>query len=155
NAYAEAVRLVNQDHVFAIVGWLAPFGEARAAPYFEQNGVPVIGGLGVPEEFGSKYSFPGSPIFNRDGYLLGNYATGTLGFKHPGVLLTQTAGINDVANGIQQGAAAHGVNISSSDIVFVPFAQTNFDNYLLQFQSEGVDGLITQLDPFTYVRLYS
>jgi hypothetical protein len=36
----------------------------------------------------------------------------------------------------------------------VSFAATNFDNYLLQFQSAGVDGLVTQLDPFSYVRLY-
>jgi branched-chain amino acid transport system substrate-binding protein len=153
-AYQEAVRLDTQDHVFAIVGWLAPFGEARAAPYFEQHGIPIVGGLGVPEEFGSKYSFPVSPIFDTDGYLLGQYGVANLHFHHPAVILTQTAGINNVANGIKAGAQANGVTVSNNDVVFVPFAATNFDNYLLQFQSEGVDGLITQLDPFSYVRLY-
>ncbi|HEY7985020.1 MAG TPA: ABC transporter substrate-binding protein, partial [Ktedonobacterales bacterium] len=153
-AYQEAVRLNTQDHVFAIVGWLAPFGEARAAPYFEQQGVPIVGGLGVPEEFNSATSFPVSPIFHTDGYLLGRYGAATMHFKHIGVFLTQTAGINDVANGIKDGAAAGGATVSNNDIVFVPFAATNFDNYLLQFQSEGVDGLVTQLDPFSYVRLY-
>lgn len=153
-AYQEAVRLDTQDHVFAIVGWLAPFGESRAAPYFEQHGIPIVGGLGVPEEFGSAYSFPVSPIFHTDGYLLGQYAVANLHFHHPAVFLTQTAGINDVANGIKDGAQANGVTINNNDVVFVPFAATNFDNYLLQFQSEGVDGLITQLDPFSYVRLY-
>lgn len=155
NAYQEAVRLDTQDHVFAIVGWLAPFGEARAAPYFEQHGIPIVGGLGVPEEFGNKYSFPVSPIFHTDGYLLGQYAATALHFHHPAVFLTQTAGINDVANGIKEGAQANGVTVNNNDVVFVPFAATNFDNYLLQFQSEGVDGLITQLDPFSYVRLYN
>lgn len=154
-AYSEAVKLDTSDHVFAIVGWLAPFGEARAAPYFEQHGIPIIGGLGVPEEFNSKYSFPVSPVFHTDGYLLGQYAVANLHFKHPAVFLTQTAGINDVADGIKAGAAAHGVTISNNDIVLVPFAETNFESYLLQFQSEGVDGLITQLDPYSYVRLYS
>lgn len=153
-AYQEAVRLDTQDRVFAIVGWLAPFGEARAAPYFEQRGIPIVGGLGVPEEFNNKYSFPVSPIFRTDGYLLGQYGVTKLGFKRPAVILTQTAGINDVANGIKEGAQANGVTIRNNDVVFVPFAATNFDNYLLQFQSEGVDGLITQLDPFSYVRLY-
>lgn len=153
-AYAEAARLDQQDHVFAIVGWLAPFGEARAAPYFEQHGIPIVGGLGVPEEFGSPLSFPVSPIFRTDGYALGSYATATLHYHHLGVFLTQTAGIQDVANGIKQGAAAHGVTVSDNDIVFVPFAATNFDQYLLQFQSEGVDGIVTQLDPFSYVRLF-
>lgn len=153
-AYAEAARLDQQDHVFAIVGWLAPFGEARAAPYFEQHGIPIVGGLGVPEEFNSAVSFPVSPIFQKDGYALGAYGTGTLHYHHIGVFLTQTAGINDVANGIKQGAAAHGVTVNDNDIVFVPFAATNFEQYLLQFQSEGVDGLITQLDPFSYVRLF-
>ncbi|HEX9069710.1 MAG TPA: ABC transporter substrate-binding protein, partial [Ktedonobacterales bacterium] len=89
-----------------------------------------------------------------DGFLLGQYGVASLHFHHPAVFLTQTAGINDVANGIKDGAGANGVTVSNSDIVFVPFAATNFDNYLLQFQSEGVDGLITQLDPFSYVRLY-
>jgi branched-chain amino acid transport system substrate-binding protein len=156
-AYSEAARLDQQDHVFAIVGWLAPFGEARAAPYFESKGIPIIGGLGVPEEFGSQYSFPVAPIFHTDGVALGSYATssgGPLHFHHPGVFLTQTAGINDVANGIKAGAASNHVTVKDSDIIFVPFAATNFDQYLLQFQQEGVDGLITQLDPFSYVRLY-
>ncbi len=154
-AYSEAVKLDTSDHVFAIVGWLAPFGEARAAPYFEQHGIPIVGGLGVPEEFGSSYSFPVSPVFQTDGYLLGQYGVANLHFHHPAVFLTQTAGIQNVANGIKAGAAAHGVTISDSDIVLVPFAETNFESYLLQFQSEGVDGLITQLDPYSYVRLYS
>lgn len=154
NAYQEAVRLDTQDHVFAIVGWLAPFGEARAAPYFEQHGIPIVGGLGVPEEFGNKYSFPVTPIFHTDGYLLGQFAVANRHFHHPAVILTQTAGINDVANGIKDGAQANGVTVNNNDVIFVPFAATNFDNYLLQFQSEGVDGLITQLDPFSYVRLY-
>ncbi|HZC05298.1 MAG TPA: ABC transporter substrate-binding protein, partial [Ktedonobacterales bacterium] len=154
-AYSEAVKLDTSDHVFAIVGWLAPFGEARAAPYFEQHGIPIVGGLGVPEEFGSSYSFPVSPVFNTDGYLLGQYAVANLHFHHPAVFLTQTAGIDNVANGIKSGAAAHGVTVSNNDIIYVPFAETNFESYLLQFQSEGVDGLITQLDPYSYVRLYS
>jgi hypothetical protein len=140
--------------VFAIVGWLAPFGESRAAPYFEQRGIPIVGGLGVPEEFGNPYSFPVAPIFHTDGYLLGQYGVATLHFHHPAVFLTQTAGINDVANGIKEGAQANGVTINNNDVVFVPFAATNFDNYLLQFQAEGVDSIITQLDPFSYVRLY-
>lgn len=153
-AYAEAARLDQQDHVFAIVGWLAPFGEARAAPYFEQHGIPIIGGLGVPEEFNSPLSFPVSPIFKTDGFALGAYAAGNRHFHHIGVFLTQTSGINDVANGIKAGAASKGVTVSDNDIVYVPFAATNFDQYLLQFQSEGVDGLVTQLDPFSYVRLF-
>lgn len=156
-AYAEAVKLDQQNHIFAVVGWLAPFGEARAAPYFEQQGIPIIGGLGVPEEFNSPVSFPVSPIFRVDGYALGTYATnpsGPLKFKHPGVILVQTAGINDVANGIIQGAQSHGVTIKSSDVITVPFAEPNFEPYVLQFRNEHVDGIITQLDPFSYVRLY-
>ena len=153
-AYTEAAKLDQQDHVFAVVGWLAPFGEATAAPYFEQHGIPIVGGLGVPEEFNSPVSFPVSPIFQKDGFALGAYGAGTLHYHHIGVFLTNTAGINDVANGIKQGAAAHGVTVNDNDIVFVPFAATNFEQYLLQFQSEGVDGLITQLDPYSYVRLF-
>ncbi len=160
NAYNEAVRLDQQDHVFAIVGWLAPFGEASAAPYFESRGIPIVGGLGVPQEFGSPVSFPVSPIFQTDGYAFGAYATnpgGPLHFKHPGVFVTQTAGIQNFIDGIKQGAARYGVSISNNDIVQVSFAapQPTFQGYLAQFQADGVDGLITQIDPFSYTRLYA
>jgi ABC-type branched-subunit amino acid transport system substrate-binding protein len=158
-AAQEAAKLDQQDHFFAIVGWLAPFGEASAAPYFESHGVPIIGGLGVPQEFNNPWSFPITPVFSTDGYALGNFATkssGPLHFHHPAVFLVRTAGIDDVANGIKRGAAANGVTVNNSDIVQVDFGTpTNaYEPYLLQFQQEGVDGLITQLDPFSYVRLY-
>lgn len=158
-AAQEAAKLDQQDHVFAIVGWLAPFGEASAAPYFEAHGVPIVGGLGVPQEFNSPWSFPITPVFSTDGYALGNFATrpnGPLHFHHPAVFLVRTSGINDVANGIKNGAQANGVTVSNNDIVQVDFGTpTNaYEPYLLQFQQEGVDGLITQLDPFSYVRLY-
>lgn len=158
-AAQEAAKLDQSDHVFAIVGWLAPFGEASAAPYFESHGVPIIGGLGVPQEFNSPWSFPITPVFSTDGYALGNFATkssGPLHFHHPAVILVRTAGIDDVANGIKNGAHANGVTVSNNDIIQVDFGTpTNaYEPYLLQFQQEGVDGLITQLDPFSYVRLY-
>lgn len=153
-AYNEAVKLDTSDHVFAIVGWLAPFGEERAAPYFEQQGIPIVGGLGVPAEFNNRASFPVSPAFHTDGYLLGQYGAGHLHFKHIGVFLTKTAGIENVAAGIKAGAAANGVTISDSDIIYVSFGQGTFLNQLATFRNEGVDGLITQIDPYSYVRLY-
>lgn len=155
-----ATKLDQQDHVFAIVGWLAPFGEASAAPYFEQQGIPIVGGLGVPEEFNSPVSFPITPIFQTDGYALGAYATnpsGPLHLRHPGVFLVQTAGINDVANGIKAGAAKYGAKLDDRDIFFTSFTTptATYQQDLLQMGQDGVDGLITQLDPFSYVRLYS
>jgi branched-chain amino acid transport system substrate-binding protein len=155
-----ATKLDQQDHVFAIVGWLAPFGEASAAPYFEQQGIPIVGGLGVPEEFNSPVSFPVTPIFKTDGYGFGAYATnpsGPLHFHHPGVFLVQTAGINDVADGMKAGAAKNGVTIDNRDIFFTSFTTpaATYQQDLLQMGQDGVDGLITQLDPFSYVRLYS
>jgi branched-chain amino acid transport system substrate-binding protein len=153
-AAGEAQRLDTVDHVFAVVGWLAPFGESTAAPYFEQHGIPIVGGLGVPEEFGNQYSFPVSPAFYNDGYLLGQQAVANLHFKHPGIILTNTAGIKTVAQGIKDGAAAHGVTISDSDISYVSFGQGSFATILTNYYAGGVDGLITQIDPFSYVRLY-
>jgi branched-chain amino acid transport system substrate-binding protein len=155
----EAVRLVNQDQVFAVVGWLAPFGEAQAAPYFEQHGVPIIGGLGVPQEFDNQYSFPVSPIFYDDGYLLGDYATRSgspLGFHQIGIILTQTAGINQVANGVIAAAQRNGAHVNSNDVKFVSFTPSvgDFTSIMLSFKSDGVDGIISQIDPFSYVRMY-
>lgn len=155
NAQNEAVKLDTSDHVFAIVGWLAPFGESPAATYFEQHGIPIIGGLGVPEEFGNADSFPVSPSFYNAGYLLGQYGAGTLHFKHPGIILTNTSGIQNVTAGIKDAAAKAGVTINNNDIAYVSFGETNFSKYILPMKSDGVDSLITQIDPYSYVRLYN
>ena len=63
-AAADARELVQEDHVFAIVGNIEPVTTGVTEPYFAQQGVPVVGvdGVGV-NEYNSpvEYSFAESP----------------------------------------------------------------------------------------------
>jgi branched-chain amino acid transport system substrate-binding protein len=63
-AAADARKLVQEDHVFAIVGNVEPVTTASTEPYFAQQGVPVVGAEGVGiNEYNSpvEYSFAESP----------------------------------------------------------------------------------------------
>ena len=63
-AAADARELVQEDHVFAIVGNIEPVTTGVTEPYFAEQGVPVVGvdGVGV-NEYNSRveYSFAESP----------------------------------------------------------------------------------------------
>src|SRR5205085_2040501 len=57
-----------QAHVLAIVGWTAPQGENNEVKFLtEDNGIPIIGGLGTPEEYNHALSYPVSTPFTRYG----------------------------------------------------------------------------------------
>jgi ABC-type branched-subunit amino acid transport system substrate-binding protein len=50
SAHQCAQKLISQG-VLAIVGWLSLSGEQNETPFLTSQGVPVIGGLGVPSEY--------------------------------------------------------------------------------------------------------
>ncbi|TMC08089.1 MAG: hypothetical protein E6J29_14960 [Chloroflexi bacterium] len=75
-----------QAHVLAIVGWTAPQGENNEVKFLtEDNGIPIIGGLGTPEEYNHALSYPVSTPFTRYGLAIGARA-GELGVHHPAVI---------------------------------------------------------------------
>ncbi len=84
SAHQCAQKLISQG-VLAIVGWLSLSGEQNETTYLTEQGVPIIGGLGVPSEFQSPLSFPTTPSLVTDGTALGTHA-GQIGLKKPGVI---------------------------------------------------------------------
>ncbi|MHB8572779.1 MAG: ABC transporter substrate-binding protein [Candidatus Dormibacteria bacterium] len=91
NATATCVKHMIDNNVLAVVGWTAPRSENEAATQLEQAGIPIIGGLGTPNEFNSPISFPVSVSFTRYGAAEGLHAPKDLGFKHPAIIV-----LNDV-----------------------------------------------------------
>src|SRR5579859_4953772 len=83
-AHQCAQQLIS-DGVLAIVGWLSVSGEQNETPYLTQQGVPVIGGLGVAAEFQSPLAFPTTPSLVTDGTALGTRAC-QVGLNKPGVI---------------------------------------------------------------------
>ena len=70
SAHQCAQKLISEG-VLAIVGWLSLSGEQTEAKYLTSQGVPIIGGLGVPAEYESPLSFPTTPSLVTAGTALG------------------------------------------------------------------------------------
>src|SRR5437588_9146124 len=84
SAHQCAQKLVSEG-ALAIVGWLSLSGEQNETKYLADQGVPIIGGLGVPAEYASPLSFPTTPSLVTTGTALGTRA-GKVGLKRPGVI---------------------------------------------------------------------
>jgi len=139
-----AQKLVEQDHVFAVVGVGTPFfGGAR---YLAQQGVPTFG-YQVSTDWSS-----GPSLFGTYGSLL-DYSAGEAGFayfaKHVGA---KSVGI--VSYSVPQSAAAcqaisnamhtYGVTVGYQDLAF-PFGSDPTAD-VLQMKAHDVDTLYTCLD---------
>ncbi len=71
--------LVEKDKVFAMVGWMAPLTEAETIGYLEREGVPVIGGIGLPSSFGPRVSFPTQTDYPKAAWAVAKIACGEKG----------------------------------------------------------------------------
>lgn len=172
-AHACAAQLI-QDQVLAVVGWTAPQGEDGEVPDFAQAGIPVIGGLGTPNEFKYPNSYPVAASFANGGEALGRQAQ-ALGVKRPAVvLITDIPWVAPVEKRLLDTLLAHGVQYS--DVEEASSTAPNYDQYILGAAhgagnnpkcggcapskpcspTEGTncpDALIAALDPYSYVKL--
>lgn len=148
-----AKRLVEQDKVFAVVGWLSPATEPQAAPYFASQGVPVIGGIGPPQEFGPASIFPANPDTSK-------MWMGALRFfcqsgaKKPAVVLIDLAWTDAMAAGINKGLETNcGLKPVSTDKV--SGAEPDFSPYVIKWRAAGVDSIVAVIDPVSYSKLFN
>ena len=143
-------RLISQN-VLAIVGWLSVSGEQPEADYFNQQGVPVIGGLGVPSEFSKPLSYPVTTNLTKVGTALGTHAK-DLNIHAPGILVLNANFIKPVEDSLL--AALHKQGITEKSIDEVDPTKADYTDEAIKLRSEGADSVITALDPFSYARMY-
>ncbi|MFA5891905.1 MAG: ABC transporter substrate-binding protein [Actinomycetota bacterium] len=147
-----ARRLVEQDKVFAIVGWLAPNTEPAASEYFAKVGIPVIGGLGVPQEFGHRNFFPVSGNFAKAGAGLARFPC-EAGVKHPAVAVVNLSYSDQMIEGFKRGIArCDGVEPVTYEKIDA--TETNYNAKVLNWRAMGADSILVGLDPMSYVRLF-
>src|SRR6202008_1638311 len=108
SAHQCAQKLISEG-VLAIVGWLSLSGEENQTTYLTQQGVPIIGGLGVPSEYQSPLSFPTTPSLDTDGTPLGTHA-GQIGIKKPGVISRNANFIAPVEQSFLNAMKAQGIS---------------------------------------------
>ncbi|MFA5787216.1 MAG: ABC transporter substrate-binding protein [Actinomycetota bacterium] len=147
-----ARRLVEQDKVFAIVGWLAPNTEPAASEYFAKTGIPVIGGLGVPQEFGPSNFFSVSSNFAKAGAGLARFPCEG-GVKKPAVGVVNLSYSDQMVagfkRGIEQCKGLEPVTYEKIDAT-----ETNYSGKILSWRAMGADSILAGLDPMSYVRLF-
>ncbi|HEV8462163.1 MAG TPA: ABC transporter substrate-binding protein [Gaiellaceae bacterium] len=150
SAHQCAQKLISQG-VLAIVGWLSLSGEQNEAAYLTGQGVPIIGGLGVPSEFQSPLSYPTTPSLVTEGSALGTRA-GQIGLKKPGVIFLNANFIQPVESSFL--AAMRKQGISPVDVETVDATKADYTDIVLKFQTGGAQSVAAFLDPFSYARLF-
>jgi branched-chain amino acid transport system substrate-binding protein len=143
-------RLLSQG-VLAMVGPLSVSGEEPETQFLNSQGVPMIGGLGVPSEFSVPLSWQVTASLTRYGTAMGTHAK-DLGIKAPEVLIINANFIAPVKDAILAALHAQGIKEKSVDIVDA--TKPDYTDIALKTQSEGADSIIAGLDPFSYARLF-
>jgi ABC-type branched-subunit amino acid transport system substrate-binding protein len=137
--------------VLAIVGWLSVSGEQPETPYLAQQGIPIIGGLGVPSEFSSPISFPTTANLVRYGTAMGAHAV-DLQIHHPGVIVLNANFIAPVQAALDDSLHKHGIQETSDNQVDP--TKADYTDVVLKLRQESADSIIAGLDPFSYQRLF-
>ena len=150
SAHQCAQKLISEG-VLAIVGWLSLSGEQNETTYLSQQGVPIIGGLGVPSEYQSPLSFPTTPSLVTDGTALGTHA-GQIGLKKPGVIFLNANFIQPVEQSFLSAMQRQG--ITPVDVETVDATKADYTDIVLKFQTSGAQSIAAFLDPFSYARLF-
>jgi ABC-type branched-subunit amino acid transport system substrate-binding protein len=150
SAHQCAQKLISEG-VLAIVGWLSLSGEQNEAKYLTDQGVPIIGGLGVPAEYASPLSYPTTPSLVTAGTALGTHA-GQIGLKKPGVIFLNANFIQPVKDSLL--AAMKKQGITPVDVEQVDATKADYTDIVLKFQANGAQSVAAFLDPFSYARLF-
>ena len=145
-----ANKLIRDDKVFAVVGW-AGVGEDTTVKAFNDAGIPVVGGLGTPNEFKYPLSFPVSANFVTYGTAMGNRAK-ELDMKDVGLVIVNVSFIFPAKAELERTLKANGIAIKSTQVVEA--TKPNYADVVLDFQTKGVKAVIAALDPFSYQRLF-
>src|SRR5437763_6768917 len=145
-----ANKLINDNKVFAVVG-SAGVGEDVAVKSFNDAGIPIVGGLGTPEEFKYPLSYPVSANFVTYGTAMGNRAA-DLGMSDVGIIVVNVGFIVPVRAELEKTLASRGIAVKDTEVVDA--TKPNYADVVLSMQSKGVKAIVAALDPFSYQRLF-
>ena len=139
----ETKRLVEQDHVFAIVGGLGTPGCLAVMDYLEKNKVPFIYQGSGSSKFAyppKKYIFPVQPNYLNEGQIMVKYAVETLKANRIAVIYEDDDIGNEGAAGVKKGIEEFGGELVAS--IGFPVTETDFTSYVLKLQQAKPDVVI-------------
>lgn len=149
NVLSAAQKLVQQDHVFAVIGHSALL--YAAAPWLTQHNIPVIG---VAEDGPEWTKSPN--MFSVFGAIHTEKVSTTQGlfFKQQGVTTVGALGYS-ISPSSSEAAKAAGVSAQEVGLKVgyinanFPFGSTDVQPVALAMKNKGVDGLVAATDPNT------
>lgn len=173
SAAVQCANYLIAQHVVAVVGLTAPLGEDNAVPILTNAGIPVIGGLGTPNEYSNRLAFPVSTSFYRYGTAIADEAK-AIGAKHPAVVvLGDVPWVHPVEANLLNRLTADGIGYTDVEEVSATQASYTGTVFNLQHSHHGPSGggagpnytcaptdkscpdyVIAALDPFSYHRLF-
>jgi len=148
-ALSAAHKMVEQDHVFAVIAHSAL--AFTATGYLTSKGIPVVGAA----EDGTEWQ-TSKNMFGVYGAVHTEAVSTTTGqfFKMEGVTTVGTLGYSispsssEAAQGAAKSAEAVGLKVGYVNAAF-PFGSTNVEPIALQMKSKGVNGFTASVDPNT------
>src|SRR4051794_36120349 len=149
-AHACSQRLLSQG-VLAIVGPASASGEQAETQFFNDQGVPLIGGVGVPSQFQVPLSFPTTASLAVAGTGMGTHAK-DLKMQHPAVVVVTVPFIKPVEDAVL--AALHKQGIKEASVEEVDATKPDYTDLAIKIRSEGADSIIAGLDPYSYARFF-
>ena len=139
-------RLVEQDHVFALVGECAPLTDIDAGDYFQQQRIPVFGScFAANAQYSNPYMFPLVVKPYLSGQLMADYLVGRLGSNAPAVVSLDVNVLDQSYDGAV--AAIDAKKGKPCDAEKVPISQPSYDTVVLNEKQNNCDGVILNLDP--------
>jgi branched-chain amino acid transport system substrate-binding protein len=154
--YATAVRrLVEEEHVVAFVGSIAPLTFSAATSVLEQHGVPAIGGdSSEPGWFASPMAFPIASYLVPAGRPLGVWGPTGLGKKKAATFHLSEAEVARLrTQAFEDGWKAHGGQVLVSQAVSI--ATVDYTSEVIQAKDAGAQVVLLDLDEASCQRFWS
>jgi branched-chain amino acid transport system substrate-binding protein len=153
-AVSKATKLLDQDHVAAIVCCATGGATLAVGPVLAERKVPQIGPIPNPAGL-SKFSTAAvaAPTAEHDAEELGHYAGSKLGYRTATIVASDFAYGKEVAAGFEKGFGAEGGKVVKQ--IFAPLGTQDFGSYLTQVgQSDVVFAGFAGADAIGFVKQY-
>src|SRR5258706_594906 len=113
---AAGPRAKSSTATAAVPGATAGVGGEVAVKSFNDGGIPIVGGLGPPEEFKYPLSYPVSTNFVTYGTAMGNRAA-DLGMSDVGIIVVNVGFIVPVRAELEKTLASRGIAVKDTEFV--------------------------------------
>jgi len=153
-------QLVEQDHVFALVGGLGTEPQEAVTAYANQQKVPQISDLTGATEWGARdkhashpWTIGWQPDYQAEGAIYGRYIVKNLPSAKIGIIYQNDSYGRDYIDGLSSGLGSHKSQIVSQQGFEV--TDTSVTNQVIALRRAGVDTLMIFGTPTPTIRTYA